>query len=159
MNTRPLYQRIASSIEALSNCITSGNKNWQARHEDNANTLTRDFMPSGSGIDCGTKLDVDASLRQMGKLVFTLSFHHMNENGMYDGWTEHKAIVSPSLTSDFDLKVTGRDRNGIKEYLAETLDFALRREIAQDDNGEYFAPDIREAQKAFAAKVASGEIV
>lgn len=146
MNIRPLYKQIAICLESLANCLASNNAEWRARWESNAEDLTLNFMPSGSGIDCGTKLDIDASLAQ-GKLVFTLSYHHMNENGMYDGWTEHKAIVSPSLAHGFELKITGRDRNQIKEYLHETLHFCLSKEIAQDVNGEYYDVELRERKR------------
>jgi len=52
----------------------------------------------------------------------------MDEHGYYDGWTEHKVIVTPHLTHEFDLKVTGRDKNGIKDYIVETFDNALDSE-------------------------------
>jgi len=59
----------------------------------------------------------------------------MNESGAYDGWTEHKLIVSPSLLFDLDLRITGRDRNGIKEYLHDVFSAALQTEIEHDANG------------------------
>jgi hypothetical protein len=43
----------------------------------------------------------------------------MNEGGYYDGWTEHQVIITPSLQHGFDVRVTGQDRNEIKDYLAE----------------------------------------
>ena len=70
--------------------------------------------PSGSGIDCGTKLDSASSPE---KLIFFIEFHHMNEVGYYDGWTQHKLIITPSLVFYYDMKITGPNRNGIKEYL------------------------------------------
>jgi len=85
-----------------------------------------DTAPSGSGIDDGTKLD-DTSTAN--KLVFNTGFHHMNENGYYDGWTDHQVIVTPSLAYGFDMRITGRDRNDIKDYLYEVYDCWLRSEI------------------------------
>jgi len=38
---------------------------------------------------------------------------------MYDGWTEHKIIVTPSLMAGFNLQITGKDKGQIKEYLCE----------------------------------------
>ena len=87
---------------------------WQETAEDKLEKALA-WIPSGSGIDSGTELDRDESTPE--KLIFRFSFHHMNDAGYYDGWTEHKAIVKPSLRYGFDLKITGRNRNDIKEYL------------------------------------------
>lgn len=81
----------------------------------------------------------------------------MNENGMYDGWTEHKAIIKPSLVFGLDLKITGRDRNGIKEYLHDTFMQALTDEVRHDENG--FASLSREKSvAAYKAGIANGTI-
>ncbi len=58
-------------------------------------------------------------------LEFKTAFHHMDENGCYDGWTEHTVTVTPSLIHEFTVKVSGRDRNEIKSYIAETFQHAL----------------------------------
>lgn len=122
-----LYCRIARLVEAYQNCIKSNNLEWQGKHEKELNRLNNSFMPSGSGIDCGTKFALEAS--EINKLVFYCSFHHMNEGGFYDGWTDHKIIVKPSLSRGFELNISGRDRNSIKEYLYEIFRFALDQEI------------------------------
>lgn len=72
-------------------------------------------LPSGSGIDSGVKFEIDKSAPE--KLVFSVPFHHMDENGYYDGWTTYKMTVKPSFWSGFDIKITGRDKNDVKEYL------------------------------------------
>lgn len=82
--------------------------------------------PSGSGIDSGTKL-LEEECRPE-KLVFSCDYHHMDEHGYYDGWTEHKAIVTPSLQWNYNLRLTGRDRNGIKDYLQDTISYWLDQE-------------------------------
>lgn len=124
---KKLYQELASLITARQNCINSNNQEWLGRHEDRIKALVKQYMPSGSGVDCGTKLDIDASNGD--KLVFTFSYHHMNDGGYYDGWTDHKAIVTPSLAFGFSMRITGRDRNQIKDYFhdifRESLESAL----------------------------------
>ncbi len=137
---KPLFQHFATALNALSNCIASGNTDWQSRHEATLETLAKDFMPSGSGIDCGTKLDIDASLRQPDRMVFTFSYHHMNEAGMYDGWTEHKLVVSPSLQFGFSMKITGRDRNDVKEYLHDVFHGALTQLVEHNAEGFSLVP-------------------
>jgi len=127
MEQGKLYSLLASRIQAMANCVKANNQEWLVKHREHAEQLVKQFMPSGSGIDTGTKLCFEESTGE--KLVFTFGFHHMNDAGMYDGWTEHKAIVTPSLQFGFNLKITGRDRNGIKDYLHETFSADLYREI------------------------------
>ena len=111
-----VYQEIVSLSNAIENCIKTGNVEWQEKHTDNLEWIVKQFLPSGSGIDCGTKL-VSADDK---KIVLSLSYHHMNDNGYYDGWTEHKAIITPSFHG-IDIRITGRDRNGIKDYLSDVV--------------------------------------
>ena len=80
---KPVYSHIASLLIAMDNCSKSGNSEWLAKHEQSIESLIEESMPSGSGVDCGTKLDMDRS--RPDRLVFTFSYHHMNENGYYDG--------------------------------------------------------------------------
>jgi hypothetical protein len=122
----PLYQAIARRLVAKANCVARKNHEWQPIHDAAAKQLTREHMPSGSGIDTGTVLGDDSTAS---KLIFRLSFHHMNEGGFYDGWTDHSVIVTPSLAFGFDLKVTGQNRNDIKDYLAETFQHALLQTV------------------------------
>lgn len=124
---------MASLIQARQNCIKAQNHEWFQKHTERLESLVEE-MPSGSGIDCGTKLDLDASTPS--KLVFTFSFHHMNESGMYDGWTDHKAVATPDFAFGFYLVITGRDRNGIKEYLHDVYSTALSQDVepAVSDN-------------------------
>ena len=126
-----LYEKLAHLVNALDNCAKRNPPNAELAntHADTIEQLVKDMMPSGSGIDAGTKLDLDASTGS--KVVFTFGFHHMTDGGYYDGWTEHKAIVTPCLMFGFNLKITGRDRNMIKDYLHETYHYALTREVPQ----------------------------
>ena len=89
----------------------------------------RKYTPSGSGLDNGTALDVKASKPE--RLVFVADFHHMDTNGYYDGWTCHTVIVTPSLACGFVLRITGRDRYDIKDYLYEVYDQALRTMVPE----------------------------
>lgn len=73
-------------------------------------------LPHGSGLDTGVIIDLDRS--RPDKIVFNTEFHHLNKNGYYDGWTVHTIIVTPKF-GGFNLKVTGVNRNGIKEYLTD----------------------------------------
>ena len=126
---KPLYQDLAALVYARRNCAerTPPNAEWFARHTDAILQLVKDHMPSGSGIDSGTELDLERSTPD--KLVFATSFHHMDEGGGYDGWTDHTITVRASLWTPFQISVSGRNRNDIKDYLAECFDYALHQTV------------------------------
>ena len=92
---RYLYAELASAIEARQNCArltpdnAMHNPEWFDRWTERINDLV-DLLPSGSGIDTGTEIDLDRSTGE--KIVLYLSFHHMND-GFYSGWTDHTVIV------------------------------------------------------------------
>lgn len=122
-----LYRELASLVRARLNCEEAGNKEWFEKHEARIKELVENYMPSGSGFDCGTQLDLDESTPE--KLVFYTDFHHMNEAGYYDGWTEHRITVRPSLAFGFTLTISGKNRNEIKDYIHQAFDCALDEEV------------------------------
>lgn len=126
---RKLAYVIASLAAAIRNCEKSGNAEWKAKHSEKLDRLVREHMPSGSGFDAGTHIDLDRTGAE--RITFSTSFHHMDENGCYDGWTDHVVTVRPCLIGGLRVKVSGRDKNGIKDYIAECFDMALSREIEE----------------------------
>ena len=127
------YQMLAKACGAYHRCVQSNNTEWQAKWKEQIKEAMEDF-PHGSGFDNGTKIDLDKSNDD--RLVFTTAFHHMNEAGMYDGWTEHTITVVPSLGLDFHLKISGRDRNQIKEYIAEMFQSCLNEDTEANSTGK-----------------------
>jgi hypothetical protein len=125
---RKLYQHIASMCEARKNCIKSENKIWEERHTDNLITL-QNFLPSGSGIDSGCKIDMPNSGDKA--IRITSSFHNMDEHGMYDGWIDFRVVVTPSLSNDFNIDIYGQfgKHQDLKEYLADTFRWYLCKVI------------------------------
>jgi hypothetical protein len=119
------YQAMSSTLAAIKNCSRYGSETWMNKHEIRLDDLMRD-APSGGGIDRGTKI---AGSSTSEKLVFELGFHHMNLDGYYTEWTEHTVIVKGSLLSGTDLRITGRDRNEIKDYLYEVYECWLEEEV------------------------------
>ena len=84
---------------------------------DARQTRINDLLPHGSGFDNGTKIEsVNDS-----KIVFSTAFHHMDDNGFYCGWTEHKVIVTASLQHGFIIRCTGKNKRDIKEYIENVL--------------------------------------
>ncbi len=145
MRKDKLYKLLASSVDAYLRCIETNNKEWEGKHKETIETLV-DFMPSGSGIDNATKIDLGASTGE--KLVFTFGYHHMDENGYYRCWTYHTLIVKSSLIHGFVLTISGPNRNEIKDYLHEVYDCALSEELEWDDEKKcYFSPSLRQVKE------------
>jgi hypothetical protein len=105
-----LYQEINNLLNAIANCEVSSNDTCYQRHNDRLDMLET-MLPSGSGFDSGTKIDRDKSKPDK-KIVLTTSYHHMNDVGMYDGWSDHEIVITPAFHG-VDIKITGRDRNNL----------------------------------------------
>ena len=122
-----VYQRIAQLVDAYKRCDETDNSTWKVNHAESIGDICYNHLPHGSGFDNGSHVDLGTS--KPDRLVICTSYHHMDENGMYCGWSDHNVIVTPSLAHGFDLRVTGRDKRDIKDYIAETFDYMLREEI------------------------------
>lgn len=125
----PLYRLLAQTAMAYHNCLGRGESHadWTHNHRTLLEKLVREHMPSGSGVDDGTKIDLEKSTGE--KLVFITWFHHMNEAGYYTKWTDHVVTVTPSLAFDITLKISGFDYNGIKDYLGDLFYSALKEMV------------------------------
>lgn len=132
--TKTLAAWIAETSEWSERAENNPNAQWGPIARSRLDKLVR-LLPSGSGIDNGTEL-VSASAS---RIVLECSFHHMNDGGYYDGWTEHRITVRPTFDS-LDISISGRNRNDIKEYLHEVYSLALSERIV-----ETVDPDTREA--------------
>ena len=120
-----MIRAIASTIDAYKRCLETGNKEWADKHRERLAQLEHE-LPSGSGIDCGTKIDLDRSY--IDRVTLTFSYHHMNENGFYVGWTEHTAVIRPAFDG-LRIDITGRNRNDCKEYFHQVYSHALQAEV------------------------------
>ena len=124
------YQKIAQTLTAIQNCVNSNNAEWEAKHRETLADIMAN-APSGSGIDCGTKL-TSHSFNSKGELqcfVLSASYHHMNGDGMYDGWTDHDFVITAGWDGP-EIRITGRDRNDTKDYLYDVYYTFLTRPIA-----------------------------
>ena len=101
---RKLYRELTGLIDAHKTCVEKDNYEWIGKHEDRIIKIM-DGAPSGSGIDCGTKLL--STQCTTNKLVFSFSYHHMDQWGGYCGWSEHTLTVTPSLLFEIDLDFQG----------------------------------------------------
>lgn len=122
---RYLYSEIASAVAARLNSQTSGNTEWFEKWTERIRLLAK-LLPHGSGFDHVSIINLDKS--HGCKIVIETSFHHMNNNGYYDGWTEHTITVTPTFHG-IDLRITGRNRNDIKDHIYETFSCILGHEV------------------------------
>lgn len=136
MRSGTVCELLASTVQAMHNCIASDNHEWRDKHEATIRQLVDDFMPSGSGWDNGTTLDMAKS--NCNRLVFTGAYHHMDEAGGYAGWTEHEITVTPAF-GGFHVKVGGRNRNDIKDYLSDLFLGCLSSVVAWDDASKRYS--------------------
>jgi len=132
MTTKKVYQAIASAVQARTSCAARNDHGrwheWVVKHQDHADQIVRDHLPSGSGFDSATKIDWDKTTAD--RLVFIAPFHHMDDSG-YVGWTDHNVTVRASLVHGFELRISGRNRNEIKDYIADTFHAALSADVAE----------------------------
>lgn len=119
-----LYQQLVQTQMAIDSCRKTNNTLWQERHEEKLAKLAK-TLPSGSGIDNGTTIEQITE----NKIVLSFGFHHMDENGFYNGWTQHRCTVKPSLVNGIDLSITGPNKNDIKDYLYEVYFHTLTNEV------------------------------
>ena len=126
MTDMPVYRAIAQRLTAHRNCIKAGNTEWRQRHAERLDAIVREYLPSGSGFDSGTALLAESKPEC---LKFRADFHHIDRNGTYTGWTHHVVTVRPSLVYGITLSVSGPARSGIKDYIADVFDTALRAPV------------------------------
>ena len=131
MRNLPLYKQIAGLLIAIQNIEKQGPSTNAKRHFDTIREIMNG-APSGSGIDNGIEILLEECTPE--KLVFSCDYHHMNDDGMYDGWTHHVINVKANLYFDIDIRISGKDRNGIKEDLHSVLHDWLTSVPSKEDN-------------------------
>lgn len=118
------------NLKQLASCIDARHRNQKLGREDWVNQFDEKIqelikcLPSGSGFDAGTKLNLSDSKAE--KIVFETKFHHLNERGFYEGWTSHSIIITPSLQFGYKMRITGPNKHDIKEYIREVFDNLLK---------------------------------
>jgi len=136
---------IATAVGCLKRCQDSNNSEWAEKHA-NAILELMESAPSGSGIDAGTRLLAESTEEH---LQFAVDYHHMDDGGCYDGWSEHVLHVTPSFVLGFNARFTGPDRNQIKEYLYDVYGAWLGEEIPQWTGYPAVEPQIASNEPAY----------
>ena len=133
----PLASTLVAACEALRACQASPNHPWTSRWASLLDSIEANLLPSGGGFDNGTKIDREATNAR--RISLTFDFHHMNENGFYDGWTSHKVTISPTFRG-VEVRVSGSNKSEIRDYASEVFAslFTESNRIAYtfDDQGQ-----------------------
>lgn len=114
---KTLIEQIGISCQAYNQVF----EDYKKPHLDKLHECIK-LLPSGSGIDSGCKIDIENS--GINKVIIIIDFHHMDEHGYYCGWETYKLIAKPTFAG-IDMKITGRDKYFIKDYLYELFDHSL----------------------------------
>lgn len=136
MNTtlpKKLAHYIASACAAERRC-NKHNNSFADRWDDLLTLIEKNLLPHGSGIDCGCKIVREKC--DDSRITIEFSYHHMNENGVYVGWSEYRVTARPGLEIDLSLTITGQDRNGLKEYFADLFLATLLTQYRHTDQNE-----------------------
>jgi hypothetical protein len=126
MTTKTVAQAIHAALVAIDNCEKHGNTEWLARWKAYVDRIAKECLPSGAGIDAGTRV-VGRTSEGRG-IELLLDYHAMNETGYYIGWTEFRAYVRPAFDG-LEITLSGRNVNDCKEYLHQALHGALSAEL------------------------------
>ena len=124
---KTLAQALSQALVAKKNCDQRNDHIWSDKWQERIDQLCK-LLPSGSGIDNGTYFSINLSSEE--KLIFGTQFHHMTEDGYYDGWTTHTVTVTPTFLG-IAVKVGGQNRNDIKDYLQDIYFHAFVQEAPE----------------------------
>jgi hypothetical protein len=126
---KQLSALIALKVNALSHC----SEEWKKKHTEAIETLQNNYLPSGSGFDAGSIVDLEKSTDK--SLVIESAYHHMDD-GFYIGWSYFTVTITSSLWG-FSIDVTPKDEQSKQllesdysiDYITETFSQALREKV------------------------------
>ena len=127
-----LYQKLASLLQARKNCLLSNNVEWAEKHEENIINLVEKYMPCGSGFDNGTLFNFEKS--NTDRLIFNSSFHYMDNNGYYIGWSDFTITATPSLQFGINVRIKSEGKvikrfYYDKDYFMDVFADCLEKEV------------------------------
>ena len=110
---------LAIASNAYANAVTSKDLHFINFWSNRIDNISDKHFPSGSGFNSGVTFDLDKS--SSNKLVFNTSYTHFDQYGYNDGTTDHTITVTPDFAYNMHIAVTGKNKNGIKEYISQVF--------------------------------------
>jgi len=135
-NPATVIQQMAQTLVAMDNCDKMGNSEGYTFNHRAMMALVRNFLPSGSGWDRGTTIEIETSTPN--RIMLTGSFHHMDEHGFYTGWTHHTLLITPSLAFGFDIEIdgfAGDQQDNFEDELHDIFHHALSSMVRETTGG------------------------
>ena len=141
--TKTLAQEISTRLVALNNCIKTDNVEWQAKHRAALDELDK-RLPSGSGLDIPPTVARDAGADNALAFYIHGSYHHMNDNGCYVGWSRFRLKVEATFDGlSVDLwntqsegdKALWDEDEGLTDAICERFDSTLNEAFVEPDYG------------------------
>jgi len=138
MNDYKVYQKLASTLNALNNCRKDKNDIWYDRHGEKIEYIIKNYLPHGSGIDGKTEIDYKKSNEN--KIVINSEYHCMDENGYYAGWVSFVIKITADLSFGYDLLITGNfgKYRHVKEYLYDLYYYHLSQNFNQEKYNQFY---------------------
>ena len=121
---------IAKVCVAAKNCEKNNSKDWERRWHAQLDYIEKNILPSGAGLDAGSKIYRDNT--NEAEIFIKTSFHHMDDAGGYDGWTDHLIKVRATFLG-VKIDISGQNLNGIKKYLGDVFGDTLGRDLSPEE--------------------------
>lgn len=84
-----------------------------------------DSLPGGSGFDLGTTIERVTDQN----IVFWTAVHRMEPKGVYDGWTEHRVVVSPATGLVIHIDMSIANLNHVRDRIEKVFNEAMAQEF------------------------------
>ena len=134
MKKHPLWLALATTAQRIRNLTDKpGREDVLSYVEGLFDRLVKEHLPSGSGFDGETSVDISQFPQQ---LVVTTDFHLMDQHGFYSGWYTVRIGVAADW-GGFDVPFTevvrspadAEDVAGDVDYIVEAVIHALNNEV------------------------------
>ena len=116
-----LVSALINTSKLIDNYKSSDHTDWAAFHEEKLAKLCRDHLPRGIGV-----FGVSVAATTDTKAVFYCLYRHTDKHGYFVCNTAYRIVVRPTFTG-LAIRVLGRNKYNVKEYLADQFRDALER--------------------------------
>ena len=113
-----LYKEIARVL---------GQKNKSLNVIEKELTLFKEVLPNGNGIEAGCVISLKSTKK---RIVIDTLYWHTNDSDETSRWTAHQVIITPSFEREINIRITGKNKDNVKDYLHDIFREALMKEYA-----------------------------